>query len=289
MSKETRKEFWDRMRFKYRLSFLNENTLEEVFAFHMSRLSGFITVLLFALALIALSVVMITKTPVRNYMPGYINAEIREEMIRNALATDSLDMEMEIHKRYLENIRAILSGDIRVEEVQMLDSIREIQGTDLEKSDLGKSKATLEFIKTYEQEEKYSIEGLPLRNDEKPIFYKPVKGEVSARFNPQIKHFGVDIASLPRESVLAAMRGVVIFTGFDPNAGHVIHIQHPNGFVSVYKHNARILKEQGDNVAGGDIIAVVGNTGSLSTGIHLHFELWYEGRPVDPTEYILSK
>ena len=118
------------------------------------------------------------------------------------------------------------------------------------------------------------------------MFYRPVKGMVSSAFNPKEKHYAIDIATTPNESVLTTMKGTVIFTGFDPNAGYVIQLQHPNGFVSVYKHNAKLLKSQGDVVSAGEVIALAGNTGSLSTGVHLHFELWLDGKPVDPSEYI---
>ncbi|MDR1610532.1 MAG: M23 family metallopeptidase [Candidatus Symbiothrix sp.] len=283
MSKITSKEFWEKMRFEYKLSFLNENTLEEVFSFRLSRLTSFIILFLFAVFLITLTSFVIVKTPIRNYLPGYLDSDVREEMIKNALTADSLETELAVQSRYLENIRAILRGDMKVDEVLTIDSIRDVRDINLEKSE-----RTSKFVKNYEEDEKYNLSGLSTvaSGGGKPMFYKPVKGMVSSTFNLREKHYGIDIASAPSESVLATMKGMVIFTCFDPNAGYVIQIQHPNGFVSVYKHNAKLLKSQGDVVGPGEVIALAGNTGKLSTGIHLHFELWLDGKPVDPSEYI---
>jgi murein DD-endopeptidase MepM/ murein hydrolase activator NlpD len=281
MNKITSKEFWEKMRFEYRLSFLNENTLEEVFSLHLSRLSSLIILFLFAVFLMTLTAFFIVKTPIRNYLPGYLDSDVREEMIKNALATDSLETELAVQIRYLENVRAILRGDVKVDEVPTIDSIRDARDIDLEKSE-----RTSDFVKNYEEDEKYNLNGLPPAGVEKPMFYKPVKGMVSSAFNLREKHYGIDVASTPSESVLATMKGIVIFTGFDPNAGYIIQLQHPNGFVSVYKHNAKLLKSQGDAVNVGEVIALAGNTGNLSTGVHLHFELWFDGKPVDPAEYI---
>lgn len=283
MNKITSKEFWEKMRFEYKLSFLNENTLGEVFSIRLSRLTSFIILLLFAVFIITLTAFVIVKTPIRNYLPGYLDSDVREEMIKNALTVESLETELTIQSRYLENVRAILRGDIKVDEVIPIDSIRDGRDINLEKS-----KRTSEFVKNYEEDEKYNLSGLPLdaNGKGKPMFYRPVKGIVSSTFSLREKHYGIDIASAPSEPILATMNGIVIFTCFDPNAGYVIQLQHPNGFVSVYKHNAKLLKSQGDEVVAGEVIALAGNTGKLSTGIHLHFELWLNGKPVDPSEYV---
>ena len=276
-------EFWKKMRFKYKLSFLNENTLEEVFTFRLSRLSGVLSLITFMVFLIMLTSVVIIKTPIRNYLPGYLDSEIRQAMIDNALITNSLQQELDVQSRYLNNVNAILRGDIVVDNVREIDSI-----TDNENIILEKSKLTEEFIRNYEEEEKYNLNVMynsPIRPDN-VFFYKPVKGIISSGFDYRERHYGIDIAAVPKESVLAVMKGTVIYAGFDANTGYVINIQHSNGFVSVYKHNALLLKKAGDEVDGGEVIALVGNTGNLSTGNHLHFELWYKGKAIDPCEYI---
>jgi murein DD-endopeptidase MepM/ murein hydrolase activator NlpD len=284
MNKTTKKiAFWKKMRFKYKLSFLNENTLEEVFTFRLSRLSGLLTIFFFVVFLITLTSIVIVRTPIRNYLPGYLDSEIRQEMINNALRMDSLEQQLWIQSRYLDNVNAILRGDIVADEIPKLDSVPD--NSDIQ---LGKSDMVSTFVRNYEEEEKYNLNVLTAHtaHSDNPVFYRPVRGMVSSLFDVRQKHYGIDIAASPKESVLSTMKGVIIFTGFDPNAGYVIQIQHSNGFVSVYKHNAVLLKKQGDEVSGGEAIALVGSTGDLSTGDHLHFELWYKGKPVDPSEYI---
>ena len=270
------------MRFEYKLSFLNENTLEEVFAFRLSRLTSLIILFLFIVSLVTLTSFVIIKTPIRNYLPGYLDAEVRQEMIRNALTADSLETRLSIQEKYLNNVGAILRGDMKVDEVPTMDSIKDPHNINLDKS-----KRTAEFVKNYEEDEKYNLNGLGTASGaEKAMFYKPVKGIVSSSFDLKEKHYAVDIATTPSEPILATMKGMVIFTGFDPNSGYVIILQHPNGFVSIYKHSDKLLKSQGDTVGSGEAIALAGNTGNLSTGVHLHFELWLDGKPVNPSDYI---
>jgi len=274
---------WKKMRFKYKLSFLNESTLEEVFALRLSWFSGLLAVIVFAVFLITLTSIVIVKTPIRNYLPGYLDSDIRRKMIDNALKIDSLQQQFLDQSKYLNNVSAILRGDMEVDKIQKRDSIKNVSSINLEKS-----KQTAEFVRNYEEEEKYNLntpQKQPARLDNM-YFYKPVRGVVSSNFSLQEKHYGIDIAAKSKESVLAVMKGTVIYAGFDANYGYVIHIQHPNGFVSVYKHNALLLKKEGDDVNSGEVIALVGNTGNLSTGDHLHFELWYKGKPVDPNDYI---
>lgn len=275
--------FWKRIRFKYKLSFLNENTLEEVFSLKISVLSGILILFGFIVLLISITSVVIVNTPIRNYLPGYLDSEVRQSMVENAIKTDSLEQIINVQARYLENVTSILRGDEIVDEISVQDTVV------VKVEDLEKSPELTQFVKEFEEEERYNLNILstPSALPDNLIFYRPARGVISSHFNAAEKHYGVDIAASPKESVLATMNGSVIFVGFDANAGYVIHIQHSNGFVSVYKHNAMLLKKQGDEVNAGEAIAIVGNTGSLSSGNHLHFELWYKGTPVDPEEFIV--
>ena len=205
---------------------------------------------MFAFFLIAVTAFIIIKTPIRNYLPGYLDVEVRKEIMQNALRADSLERMMEIQSLYLNNVAGILSGTMPLDSIRQIDSLAS----------------------------KVPTEGV--------FFYKPVNGVVTSHYETDVHHYGVDLAAAPKESVLATLDGTVIYTGFDPNHGNVIQIQHKNGFISVYKHNELLLKEVGDHVVAGEAIALVGNTGELSTGPHLHFELWYKGNPVNPEEYI---
>jgi murein DD-endopeptidase MepM/ murein hydrolase activator NlpD len=275
--------FWEKVRFKYKLLFLNENTLEEVFSFRLSLLSGFWVLLAFAALLVTLTSVVIINTPIRNYLPGYMDSEIRREMIANALKADSLEQILQLQTQYLENTTAILKGESPIAQTPKPDTVSAKVGN------LEKSKELTKFVQNYEEEERYNLNVLS-SSATLPgnlIFYRPVQGIISSKFSVPEKHFGVDVAAPPKESVLATMKGTVVFAGFDANAGYVIQIQHANGFVSIYKHNALLLRKEGDDVSAGEAIAMVGNTGSLSSGNHLHFELWYNGKPVNPEEVIV--
>ena len=275
--------FWERVRFKYKLSFLNEHSLEEVFAFRVSLWSGFWVLLGFTILLVTLTSVVIINTPIRNYLPGYMDSEIRQEMISNALKSDSLEQALQKQSQYLENTIAILKGESPIAEIPQPDTVS------VSVESLGKSKNMEQFVRNYEEEERYNLNVLTASTalPSNLLFYKPVQGSISSKFDSAQRHYGVDIVAHPKSSVLATMKGTVILSGFDANSGYTIQIQHANGFVSIYKHNALLLKQQGDNVNAGEAIAIVGNTGQLSSGPHLHFELWYNGKPVNPEEYIV--
>ena len=281
MRQRKTKSFWHRIRFKYKLSFINEGTLEEVWSFRLSKLSAFVTLALFACFLIAVTALIIITTPIRNYLPGYLDVEVRKEIVENALRADSLERMVAIHELYLSNVAGILSGTLPLDSIRQIDSL----ATNDENYEIPRSPSEEAFVKEFAEEEKYNL--TVLADPEKVptdgvFFYKPVNGTVSAHYEAAIRHYGVDLVAKERESVLATLDGTVVYAGFDSNQGNVIQLQHKNGFISVYKHNALLLKEVGDIVQAGEAIALVGNTGKLSTGPHLHFELWYKGNPVNP-------
>ena len=275
--------FWNRIRFKYKLSFFNESTLEEVWSFRLSQLSVIISTFIFASILITLTSVIIILTPIRNYLPGYLDVEVRKEILQNALRADSLESKISSQSRYLENLMSILSGTVSIDSIQAGDTMSYTSSN----YEIPRSERESDYIKRFEEDEKYNLTALnpnPLLTE--IFFYKPLNGIVSSAFNSEKEHYGVDLTSALKESVVATLDGTVIYTGFDPNFGNVISLQHKNDFISIYKHNEILLKEIGDRVVAGEAIAIVGNTGKLSTGPHLHFELWHKGTPVNPEEYI---
>jgi len=278
------KSFWHRIRFKYKLSFFNEATLEEVWSFRLSQLSAFVVMVVFAFFLIAVTSFIIIKTPIRNYLPGYLDVEVRKEIVQNALKADSLERMIAIQTLYLKNVAGILSGTMPLDSIRTIDSLAHADAN----YEIPRGKVESDFVKKFEEEEKYNLSVLTPTEiiSDNIFFYKPVSGVVSAHYEAENRHYGVDLVAADRESVLSTLDGTVVFTGFDANYGNVIQIQHKNGFLSIYKHNELLLKEAGDHVVAGEAIALVGNTGKLSTGPHLHFELWYKGAPVNPEEYI---
>lgn len=283
---KNKKSFWRKIRFKYKFSVINEGTLEEVWTFRLSRLSAFASLGLFAFLLVVITAIIIIMTPIRNYLPGYLDVEVRKEIMQNALRADSLERMLEIHALYLRNVSGILSGNMSV------DSIREIDSLARDNPDYEIPKGTEEeaFVRKFEEEEKYNL--AVLNNADRVVveggyFYKPLsQGVVSSAFREDRRHFGVDLVASPQAGVMAVMEGTVVYTGYDVAHGYVIQLQHKNGFISIYKHNETLLKRLGDQVIAGEVIATVGDTGEETTGPHLHFELWYKGVPVNPEDYI---
>ena len=285
LQKKKKKTFWKRVRFKYKLSFYNESTLEEVWSFRVSQLSAFTTFLLIAFFLITVTSLVIIKTPIRNYLPGYLDVEVRNTIIMNSLRADSLEMALNRQVRYLSNISNILSGTVTVDSIHRSDSIAFMTAN----YDIPRTENEERFAAAFEEEEKYYLTTINQNQiaTEGIFFYKPVNGVISSHYDAERGHFGVDLVAGPRESVLATSDGIVVFTGNDQQYGNVITLQHKNGFISIYKHNEVLLKKIGDRVVAGEAIALVGNTGELSSGPHLHFELWYKGLSVNPEEHIM--
>ena len=282
--KNRRKLFWRNFKFKYKLTIINENTLEEVVGLHVSKLNG-VSVLLCAVTVIFLiAATIIAFTPLRNYLPGYMNSEVRELVVTNALRVDSLQQLLNRQNHYIMNIQDIFSGKVSTDTVSSIDSLTMIRSEEL----MERTEAEELFRKQYEESERYNLttmDNAPLTTG--LVFYRPTRGMISSEFDANKKHFGIDIAASPNESVLAVLDGTVILSTYTAETGYVIQVQHAQNIVSVYKHCGSLLKKAGDTVKAGEAIALVGNTGENTTGPHLHFELWSKGRVLDPSKYIV--
>ena len=281
MPRKRSKAFWNNFKFKYKLTIINENTLEEIVGLRVSKLNG-LSVLLSVLAVLFLiAACIIAFTPLRNYLPGYMNSS---QIVDNALRVDSLQELLNRQNLYIMNIQDIFSGKVPIDSVQTLDSLTAAREDTL----MERTKREEEFRRQYEENEKYNLTTIVSQPDVNGlILYRPTRGMVSDHFNADKKHFGTDIAANPNESVLATMDGTVFLSTYTAETGYVIGVQHSQDFVSIYKHCGSLLKKEGDRVKGGEAIALVGNSGTLSTGPHLHFELWYKGHPVNPEKYIV--
>ncbi len=283
-NKKRSKAFWNNIKFKYKLTIINENTLEEVAGLRVSKLNGISVLLSLLTVLFLVAAVIITFTPLRNYLPGYMNSEIRAQVVENALRADSLRLLVERQNLYIMNIQDIFQGKIKADTVHSIDSLTNVR----EDSLMERTQREAEFRKQYEETEKYNLTTITAHPEvDGLIFYRPTRGMISSPFNAEQKHFGTDIAANPGESVLATLDGTVILSTYTAETGYLIEIQHNQDLVSVYKHCGSLLKNAGDAVKAGEAIALVGNTGQLSTGPHLHFELWHKGRAVNPELYIV--
>ena len=282
--KKRSKAFWKNIKFKYKLTIVNENTLEEVVGLRVSKLSGLSVLLSVLTVLFLIAACIIAFTPLRNYLPGYMNSEVRSQIVANALRVDSLQTMLHQQNLYIMNIQDIFSGQVPIDSVQTLDSLTAARKDTL----MERTKREEEFRRQYEENEKYNLTTIASRPDVTGlVMFRPTRGMISSHFDMDRKHFGTDIAANPNESGLATMDGTVILSTYTAETGYLIGVQHNQDFVSAYKHCGSLLKKEGDVVKGGEAIALVGNSGTLSTGPHLHFELWYKGHPVNPEKYIV--
>lgn len=268
---------------KYRLVVLNDDTFEERFSFKLNRLNVFVFSGIFALFLIGITTLIIAFTPLREYIPGYSSTALKNKATNLAYTTDSLQQVMAMNEQYIASIRRVLSGDVSTVDFNR-DSILEAAKLDISEVDLNPSKADSLLRDQVEQEDKYNI--FESDNQKNFVLFPPVNGTVTDAYDPNSKHFAVDIVAAKDAPIKAVADGTVIFASWTTDTGYVIIIDHGNNLISAYKHNSSLSKEQGDLVSSGEVIAIVGNTGELTTGPHLHFELWSDGYPLDPSQFI---
>ncbi len=275
----------ERIKNKYRLVVLNDDTFEEKLSFRLSRLNVFVATGLSGIILIALTIILIAFTPLREYIPGYSSTALRRQAMENALMVDSLRQVMANQERYVEIINGVISGTLP--EFDTADAA-ETSGAD--SIGIPPSREDSALRQLVAREERYNIfgdgeEGAP--GMARVTFFPPIKGTVSNRFDPRNGHFAVDIVAAGNEPVLAVLEGTVLLATWSSDEGHVIALQHADGIISLYKHNSVLLKTQGEVVQAGEAIAITGDSGHLTTGPHLHFELWHNGIAVDPESYIV--
>ncbi|NMB51522.1 MAG: M23 family metallopeptidase [Bacteroidales bacterium] len=273
---------------KYRFSIVNDTTFEEVWRVRLTQYNAFLLISALVLFLIGATVSLIAFTNLREFIPGYPDVTMRRNILMSAIRLDSLENELELRDKYFANMNAIISG----REPEDFYSVQDTTGN--YKSIVFKNNPEDSALRAkVENEEKYNLT-LDLYSLESVVslaglhFFPPVKGIISGRFDERTRHFGTDIVAKPKSTVSAVLDGSVIFTGWTMETGFVIQIQHPNNIVSIYKHNASLLKETGDLVKAGEPISIIGDSGELYTsGPHLHFEIWYKGSPLDPEKHIL--
>ncbi|MCH5328246.1 MAG: M23 family metallopeptidase [Coprobacter sp.] len=279
--------FWKKMRSKYKLSFFNESTLEEVWTFKLSRLGAFLFFSALVFIIFIAATYLIAGTPLKQLLPGYLKQETRTQIIDNALRIDSLAKEFEIKDRYLRNLNLILSGVVRADSVEQIKDSLFSFPTD---SFLNRSDAATAFVKEYEKEEKYRLN---VFRDNIPadgfIFYAPAKGQIIKEFNPKTGHYGIDIRTSRKASVSSVLDGTIIAANYTLEQGYIIAVQHDNNFISIYKYNGGLLKKVGDKVNGGEKIAITDNDNAYTKNSNttIEFQLWYMGQPLNPTDYIV--
>jgi murein DD-endopeptidase MepM/ murein hydrolase activator NlpD len=278
-----------KLKHKYRIAILNEQTYEETFSMRLSRLNVFTTLGITVILLILVTTILIAFTTLREYIPGYPTGEQRRMMINNYQRVDSLLFEIERRDNFIANMRAVISGELPASAFRSSDSSK-INPTASIALKAQKSAGDSMFISQIEEEERFNLNSRQESNKDTRLemvyFFPPIKGIITNKFGDTQGHFGVDIVAAQGSRVSAIYEGTVIFTGWTVETGYVIQIQHENQLISLYKHNGKLLKKMGDRVKAGEVIAMVGNSGELTTGPHLHFEMWHAGVPINPENYI---
>lgn len=278
---------WDRLKYKYKLSIINETSYEEIFNFRLSQLHVLTALSVLGVIAVTLTILLVAFTGLREFIPGYPDGRMRKMITENALRVDSLEIELAKRDRFLNSLQVMLSGGdtTRMQAVRD-DTVRNMYDT----VTFSLTPTESDFRAEVEERERFNLSlGIKEQNRDYYHFFPPVEGLVSRSFDEKSRHYGTDIVAKPNAKVATVLDGVVIFTDWTVKTGYVIQVQHANNLVSIYKHNSTLLKKQGDYVRAGEVIGIVGNTGEESTGPHLHFELWRAGNPLNPENFIKFK
>lgn len=276
----------NKLKNKFRFSIFNDTTHEELFVFRASGILSIFTILLSVLLVIISVTVLISFTSLREFIPGYPSAESRRMLIQTTLKIDSLQNEVNLWRLQMANIQRIATGQEPLHLDSILNLTRTVEAEPVDRSGLARQDSLLRAQVMKEEQAGSSASRQRIEQIEGIHFFPPVRGVVTQEYNLAIDHPYIDIAAPENSVVSAVLAGTVIAADRNDETGYVIQIQHDNNLISIYKHNAKLLKKPGDAVTAGTPVALVGDKGTLSTGSHLHFELWHKGQPVDPAQYI---
>jgi len=280
--KEGGEKYWSKLLHKYRFVIMTDSSFEEKLSVKLSRLNvlGFIGIFVFACFFSTL--LLIAYTPLSEYVPGKSSIEVQKNLVELSLKSDSLENILHNRAIYLENINNIINGNELVTPIES----NKVSEKNEDEIVFDKSKEDSLLRLSVEAEDKSSIYIKSASENNYLMFFTPLTGIISDRYNSKTKHFGIDLVAKEKSRISSVLDGTVIVSHWTSETGYVIAIQHKNDYISLYKHNSLLLKEVGDFVNAGDHIAIIGNSGELSSGPHLHFELWHKGTPVNPENYI---
>ncbi len=282
--KEKTKKIKKKLLHKYRLVILTDDTFEERLSLNLNRLNVFVLGTLSAVVLIILTTILIAFTPLKEYIPGYSSTALKKKAVMLSFKTDSLQRALEVNEKYYASIKQVLQGEVSTINFNR-DSIIQVAKLEASEVDLNPIKEDSLLREIVDKEDKYSLFETAT-SKASFVLFPPVNGTISEDYNLEAKHYAVDIVVEKDTPIKATADGTVIFAEWTAQTGFVLIIEHSYGLISVYKHNASLTKGQGDLVKAGEVIAIAGNTGELTTGPHLHFELWSDGYSVNPNNFI---
>lgn len=274
---------------KQRLVVMDAETFKEKWSFNLSAINLFVALGIGMIVLVLLTTVIIAFTPLREFIPGYANQHMVDQTWQNSHTLDSLETQLAQQERMLLDLQDLLNGRDPEARHTPSDSARALR----EAKPYAHSAADSALRSEIEAEDRYSVSRRPSAQESPAVdntlsilLFTPLKGKVVGQYDEKIRHYGVDIAGSLNQPIKAVAPGTVLFSNYTIETGYVIAVQHQGGMTSLYKHNDVLLKHEGDVVRAGEPIAFLGNTGELTTGPHLHFELWVAGKPVNPLTYI---
>ncbi len=286
ISKEKKEKIVQKLKNKYQLTIYNKNTLEQVLTFSLTRLNVFAYMGVLSIVIAFLVGALFVYSPLGLLIPAQQNSKLSRQLVNNAYKLDSLSNAIAIRDKYFENIQNIMHG-------RKLDNFETTYDTSIRNQKLvfTRSKHDSVLRKQIEKEEQQNLSVIGDNTSRSTSlkhlhFFMPVKGIVTNKFDIQGGHGAIDIVAEPNEPVLSTLEGTVTIATWSLTTGYIIQVQHAHNLISTYKHNSSLLKKEGDHVIAGEPIAIIGNTGELSTGPHLHFEIWYNGSPINPEDYI---
>jgi murein DD-endopeptidase MepM/ murein hydrolase activator NlpD len=277
--------FIDKMRFKYRVSILNENTLEESWHIRLSRFSVFMWGSTFIVLTFILLTILIFTTPIKHYLPGYGETGNRANIIQESMRADSMLKQIDLQRGYLGLVKEIIDGKLKPDSIAALDKVKLKEKA---KVFIEKSEKEKEFTAKYEEDEKFNLASIETKpNENMYVFFRPTSGVISSSFDLAENQFGIYLITSPNETVLSVLGGTVVYAAFTFDFGWVIQVQHENNYLSIYKNNTRLLAKVGDTVKGGQSIALTGSSNGKKAGNQFYFELWKQGKPINPEEVII--
>jgi len=288
-SKEKRK-LLEKLKRKYKLVLMDAETFEEKISFKLTRFGVMVVTGTTIILLILSTIYLVAFTSLRKYIPGYTDVTLPKKIYDLQQRADSLEAVFRQKDLYITNLKRIIDGK-EVIESQSFNQ-QNVNNYDNIKNEKSKEDSLLRL--EYEKQNKYSIyqNQTKSQSSSQPVnlgkinFFPPINGIVTTKFSPKDGHFGIDVVATKNEAIKATLDGIVIFSDWTIETGYTITLQHQSNIISVYKHNSSLLKKQGTFVKAGETIAIIGESGEFSTGPHLHFELWHNGKPINPEDYL---
>ena len=277
--------FRSRLLRKYRLTIHNENKPDNVRGFYVSPILLILSLFVAFMLVAGVLYLVVIYTPVGSMLPGYVNKGEKDKIVTNSLRVDSLMHEIEKQDVYLANIRAIMDGDITLDSLK--NSPQPVSNRDFS---IETTELEAEFVKNWEERERYNLtsQAASVAALQELNLFRPTKGEIITTFDPAADHYGVDIAEVAGESIVAIHDGIVVFSDYTANDGYTIALQHRENLISIYRNCYRLLKQVGDKVYGGEVIGTLSDGSGEEKGKKnfLHLELWHRSKPLDPNIYI---